>query len=144
MPSECQLDLFEHVAMAYGQTQSGRLSNTDLYKMAVGRAGHQDSVLKEKSPIGASKTPRNLVQRSIRWHQQTLRSKGLITKVDGQRGVWELTQSGKDKLRKVKPGAMVLGFSTNLGLAIWGDCKDVFSHLDEPICLALTSPPLPA
>jgi site-specific DNA-methyltransferase (cytosine-N4-specific) len=114
-----------------------------LYKMAVGRAGHQPKVLEEKVPVGIAKSPRSLVQRAIRWHQQTLRAQGLITKVSGVRGVWELTQSGKEKLRKIKSGAMVLGFSTDLGIAVWGSCIDVFSNLDEPICLALTSPPYP-
>ncbi len=143
MSSVIQLDLFDHVAMAYGQTKSGRLSNEDLYKMAVGRAGHEPKVLEDKVPIGIAKSPRSLVQRAIRWHQQTLRAQGLITKVSGVRGVWELTQSGKEKLKKIKSGAMVLGFSTDLGIAVWGSCIDVFSNLDEPICLALTSPPYP-
>lgn len=138
-----QIDLFEHVACAYAQPVSGRLTNDELYRMAAGRAGMEMAVLNERTPIGRTGTERSTVKRAIRWHQQTLRRLGLITRVDGARGVWELTEAGRSRLRKVQDGVGVLGFSTDLGIAIWSNCTRVFSRWDEPIFLALTSPPYP-
>jgi DNA modification methylase len=138
-----QKDLFEHVAAAYAQPRSGRLTNDELYRMVAGRAGIDSSLLDEKAPIGRSGAKRNVIKRSIRWHQQSLRQQDMIQRVEGSRAVWELTEAGRQKLRKVKDGVAVLGFSTNLGVAIWGNCNRVFDRWDEPIFLALTSPPYP-
>ena len=138
-----QIDLFEHVAEAYAQPRSGRLANEELYRMAAGRAGIPDEDMEAKQPIGRANTPRSPIKRAIRWHQQTLRSLGLIERVDGERGVWELTSAGKDKLRKIRDGVAALGFSTNLGMAVWGNANRVFERWNEPIFLCLTSPPYP-
>ena len=138
-----QLDLFAHVGCAYAQPASGRLSNAELYRIVAGRAGMPAEQVSAKSPIGRAATPRSVVQRAIRWHQQSLRALGLIEKVDGQRGVWELTAAGRSKLRKIRDDLGVVGFSTDLGLAVWSNCTRVFSRLDEPVFLALTSPPYP-
>lgn len=139
----CQIDLFEHVAGAFAQPVSGRLSNDELYRMAAGRAGVDAEDLNAKVPVGQTGAQRSLVKRRIRWHQQTLRQLGLLQKVEGERGVWELTETGKMKLRQIKDGVAVLGFSTELGVAIWGDARRVFQRWDEPIFLVLTSPPYP-
>lgn len=136
-----QLDLFT-VAESYAQPTSGRLSNDELYRIATGRAGIDRAFLESKTPIGKEGTPRNLLKREIRWHQQTLRQMGLLKRTSA-RGVWELTEAGKSKLRKIKSGISVLAFSTDLGIAIWGRCEDTFKNLAEPIFLALTSPPYP-
>ena len=138
-----QLDLFEHVAGAYAQPESGRLTNAELYRMAAGRAGIDACELDRETPVGRTGTKRSLMKRAIRWHQQTLRKLGLIERVDGKRAVWELTEAGKQKLRKVRDELCVLAFSTDLGIAIWGNATNVFSRWDEPIFLALTSPPYP-
>ena len=94
-----QLDLFEHVAGAYAQPESGRLTNAELYRMAAGRAGIDACELDRETPVGRTGTKRSLMKRAIRWHQQTLRKLGLIERVDGKRAVWELTEAGKQKLR---------------------------------------------
>lgn len=138
-----QIDLFEHVAGAYAQPKDGRLTNAELYRMAAGRAGVAPELINEKSPIGESGVQRSIAKRAIRWHQQSLKKLGLIDKVQGSRAVWELTEKGKNKLRNVQPGIRALGFSTNLGASIWGNCSDVFTRWDEPIFFALTSPPYP-
>ncbi|WP_321820815.1 MULTISPECIES: DNA methyltransferase [unclassified Burkholderia] len=142
LPNENQIDLFEHVGGAFAQPASGRLTNDELYRIAAGRAGVDAATLNETIPVGRAGVKRSVVKRKIRWHCQTLRRLGLIQRVDGERGVWELTETGRTRLRKVKDGVAVLAFSTNLGLAIWGDAKHVFERLDgEPICLGLFSPP---
>lgn len=142
-PNTLQLDLFEHVAAAYAQTKDGMLSNQDLYRMAVGRAGKGPDVLAARTPVGRAATPRNLEQRKVRWHQQTLKKLGLIEHVEGARGMWQLTEAGKQKLRTVRDDVAVLAVSTDLGVAILGNCRHVFDKWDEPIFLVLTSPPYP-
>ncbi len=143
-PNTNQLDLFEHVGGAYAQPASGRLTNDELYRIAAGRAAIDTATLEAKSPIGHDGTPRSVLKRKIRWFQQDLRKLGLIQHVEGERGVWELTDSGKSRLRMVKQDVAVLAFSTKLGIAIWGDAKHVFERLEgEPICLGLFSPPYP-
>lgn len=143
MTASRQIDLFAHVAASYAQPTSGRLTNEELYRMAAGRAGMDNSILNEKAPIGRAGAGRSVVKRSIRWHQQSLRKLGLIDRVEGSRAVWELTEAGRQKLRKIKDEVAVLGFSTDLGVAIWGNCNRVFDRWDEPIFLALSSPPFP-
>jgi len=138
-----QLDLFEHVFGAYGQPASGRLSNDELYRVAVGRAGLDRTELAKTSPVGRDAQPRSLLKRRIRWHQQTLRHMGILHKVDGSRGIWELTELGRSRLRAIKDGAAVVACSTDLGVAIWANCSTVFARWNEPIFLALTSPPYP-
>lgn len=137
-----QIDLFEHVGGAFAQPSDGRLTNDELYRIAAGRAGVDAVALNEKTPIGRAGVARSMLKRRIRWHQQSLRKLGLIQHVDGERGVWELTEAGRARLRKIRQGVAVLAFSTQLGIAIWGDARHVFERLDgEPICLGLFSPP---
>lgn len=143
VPTTNQIDLFEHVAGAFAQPVSGRLTNDELYRIAAGRAGVDAATLHARAPIGQAGAERSLVKRRIRWHQQTLRQLGLIRKVDGQRGVWELTEKGDNELRKIRNDVAVLAFSTDLGIAILGNARHVFQRWDEPIFLVLTSPPYP-
>jgi len=134
-----QMDLFAHVAAAYAD--SGLLGNEDLYTAIANRASIPDEALRARLPVGESGQEHNLLKRKIRWHQQTLKHLGLIKRVDGKRGLWQLTDAGEKKLRRAKPQVAMLAFSTDLGIAIWGSCERVFARLDEPIVLAVTSPP---
>ncbi|MRD49689.1 site-specific DNA-methyltransferase [Caenimonas koreensis DSM 17982] len=95
-----------------------------------------------KAAAPASCRDRNLVHRKMRWHQQTLRQLGLLEKVPGRRGVWQLKPQAKE-LTPARPGMVLVAFSTRLGLALWSSCHDVFPRIDEPIALLLTSPPYP-
>lgn len=126
VPTANQIDLFEHVAGAFAQQVSGRLTNEELYRIVTGRAGVEAATLHARAPVGRAGDERSLIKRRIRWHQQTLRQLGLIRKVDGQRGVWELTEKGDNELRKIRDGVAVLAFNTHLGIAILGDARRVF------------------
>jgi DNA modification methylase len=138
-----QIDLFEHVGAAYAQPRSGRLTNSELYRIAAGRAEVSSEQLEKTVPIGASCKQRSPLKRHIRWAQQNLRALGLIEKVKGQRAVWELTDAGHKKLRTVKHNLSAIAYNTDLGLAVWSYANEVFEKLDEPVFLALTSPPYP-
>lgn len=136
-----QIDLFQHVAGVYGQSHDSQIDNRTLYREVAKQVGNKEPG--KKAPIGKAASMRSPFQRKIRWQQQTLKTLGLLEKVKGKRGTWKLTEEGKKKLQPATPGVSMLAFSTNLGLAIWGDMAEVFNRLGEPIYLCLTSPPYP-
>lgn len=138
MSPDRQLDLFDHVGGAFAQPESGRLTMQELYRIAAGRAGISMADMSARSPVGEKKTQRSLLQRQARWHCQSLKNLGLLERVENERGVWQLTEAGKQKLRKARSGVSVLAFDTKLGIAIWGDAHQVFSAWNEPIFLCLT------
>lgn len=138
-----QIDLFSSVLHAYSVGRGSKLSNNDLYDLVADNAGITASEMEQRTPIGTSGQVHNLMARKIRWHQQTLKHAGILEKVDGARGIWQLTQPASEELSQIKSSVAVLGFSTDLGIAILGTCEHVFSHIDAPISLVITSPPYP-
>ena len=136
-----QLDLFKSVSDAYAE--HGRITNNDLYSHVAMSAGIDRDDIDCRIPIGEAKSPHSPIKRKVRWHQQDLRSMGLIERVDGERGVWQLTEKGRRKLRPIKTGIAMLAYSTDLGVAIWSNAEDAFSRFDVPITLCVTSPPYP-
>jgi len=143
MKSLQQMDLFRCVSESYAVVPDRPLDNSALYNIVAAKCGISTEKLSEKTAIGKAGAERSLIKRSIRWHQQTLKHMGLLEKVPAQRGLWQLTKEGKRKLHRAAPGVTLLAFSTDLGIAIWGDCRQVFSSLDVPIHLVITSPPYP-
>lgn len=139
-----QIDLF-HVLDAYNQA-GGTLDNQQLYGTVANMAGVPIDTLNHRAPVGETGQPRSLAKRKIRWHQQTLKNLGVLRRVEGLRGVWEVAKpldNTDDALHEPLPGVKLVAFSTDLGLALWANNADVFSALDEPISLCVTSPPYP-
>jgi len=136
-----QMDLFNAVLTVY--QDKGDVSNVELYGELVTRGVVESSELRAKAPVGRDGKLYSLGLRKIRWYQQTLKQLGLIEKVPGTRGAWRASMNlrEKDKLTPAPAGVALVAFSTKLGVALWGDCRTVFQSLDEPIHLALTSPP---
>lgn len=141
--SHRQFDLFSEVLHSYSAEREGVLDNATLYGDVIDRMGLPAEILSARVPVGQSQQPHNLLTRQIRWYQQTLKHAGILEKVDGERGVWRLTQPAGDDLNKISPNVSVVGFSTKLGIAILGTCETVFSRIDSPITLVITSPPYP-
>mgnify|MGYP005848793315 CR=1 FL=1 len=135
-----QLSLFDHVAAAYAESPVP-LSQERLYERISETAGikPEDWAQTEETPSGATFST---LKRDVRWHQQTLKHAGLLENT-GRRGHWTLTKTGRTKLRKVQPKASLVAFSTKLGVALWSLAEDVFSAIDTPITLCVTSPPYP-
>lgn len=139
-----QLDLFTKIGAAYLNTPSGVLDNESLYAAVASEGGISPSNFDEKVPVGVSGEKHNLLKRRIRWYQQDLKRMGLIERVPGkERGLWRLTEPTEKKLERALPEVAMVGFSTKLGVAIWGSCSRVFPHMESQINLVLTSPPYP-
>ena len=138
-----QMNLFSSVLHAYTKENDGLLDNSTLYESVAGAVGLSQGEASERLAIGKSCQKHNVFHRRVRWHQQTLKGLGIIKRVDDARGVWQLTRPAAKDLTRIDPTVAVLGFSTNLGIAILGSCDSVFASIDAPIVLAVTSPPYP-
>jgi DNA modification methylase len=138
-----QRDMFgiEHVVEAYRGRPDQPLTNAQLYKAISEIAGVSPAVFEERQPIGKSGQRHSLAGRKARWHQQSLRRMGVLEGVKGKRGVWRLTEEAKRELHPAKSGVKLLGYSTDLGVAIWGESQDIFRRLDVPVSLIFSSPP---
>ena len=138
-----QLDLFSSVLHAYSAQNSGVLNNETLYRAVADIAGVDDEESQARAPIGSSGQVHNVFERKLRWHQQTLKKAGILEHVPGERGVWRLTKPAGKDLNQIEPTVSIVGFSTELGIAILGSCDTVFQAIDAPITLVVTSPPYP-
>jgi len=138
-----QLNLFSSVMHAYAANDEGRLSNAEVYQTVAEVMGLSEDEANARVAIGKAGESRNALAQKVRWHQQTLKLAGILERVDGERGVWQLTRKASKDLSQIEPSVAVLGFSTDLGVAILGACEHVFSHIDAPITLVVTSPPYP-
>jgi site-specific DNA-methyltransferase (cytosine-N4-specific) len=138
-----QAELFNVIEQSYVK---GVLSNVALYSALAEAGVIKSDELSRREAVGAAGEQHSLVKREIRWYQQTLKQLGLLENT-GKRGEWRLTDAGmakvKRKLTPAAPATVLLGFHTKLGIALWSSCNDVFSRIDEPIALCLTSPPYP-
>ncbi|MBG6083085.1 site-specific DNA-methyltransferase [Rubrivivax gelatinosus] len=137
-----QLDLFDHVLDVYAAA-GGPVSNAALYQAVAGRAGLDRTEFERKEAIGRAGEQHSPLKRRVRWWQQSLRQLGLLERKADERGVWSITPKGKRKLTPAAAGRVLLGFSTDLGVALWASSNSVFASLDEPIALCLSSPPYP-
>lgn len=132
-----QADLFAAVAGAYASCSA--MSNEALYGAVAEKLRLDPNAT---APIGRAGVRRSLWKRKVRWQQQTLKAMGVLERVPGERGAWRLASS-ESGLSAAREGVSLLGFSTNLGLAVWGDCSTTLAGLDQPITLIVSSPPYP-
>ncbi|EPU1978668.1 DNA methyltransferase [Escherichia coli] len=138
MSNALELGLVKTIYEEFG----GNISNEELYERVAAKAGISSDVLNQLSEVGEAKTRHSLVKRKIRWYQQALKMMGVIERVD--RGVWKVVEPTKAGLHEADPDLCLLGFSTALGVGLWGDSRTAFSDgLGEPIHLVITSPPYP-
>lgn len=140
-----QADLFgiDEIASLYKANPDAALNNSTLYRLAAKKLGLNEDTLGDRVPVGASGQMHSLIHRKIRWFQQSLKHQRVLERVKGVRGVWRLTEEAKRDLHAAKPGVKLLGYSTNLGVAIWGPSGDIFKGLNVPVSLIFSSPPYP-
>lgn len=135
--------LLDAVAKAYAKADSSTMNNRTLFEMLADEQVVARDELARKSPVGRAGRRHSVMQRQLRWHQQTLKHLGLLERDPQRRGVWRLTGEGKRQFVCPAPRKVLLGFSTELGIALWASAEDAFSVIDVPLCLALASPPYP-
>lgn len=136
-----QLDLFGAMVGVY--LDGSPRSNDALYA-ELEASGHLSAKdLTTKVPVGKTGGCYSLAKRRVRWWQQHLKAKGIIERVPSERGTWRLTDRDSKGLTKAPPKVVMLGFSTDLGVALWGSCFDVFDAFTESIAVCITSPPYP-
>lgn len=139
-----QSNLTLPVLQAYMEVEV--LSNDQLYEFLVDGGHLEKSELETKTPVGSAGVPISVAKRRVRWWQQSMKQRGIIERVPNERGLWRLAAGLVDndkRLTPAPPGVMMIGCSTDLGVAIWGSCLDVFGQLEENIAVCITSPPYP-
>lgn len=145
-----QLHLFDPAALPaghrallshYASARNLSVSQDQLYTAEASRKGISIDELKSRKPIGKDAACHSAGTRQVRWWQQDLKQKGWLEPVPGNRGRWRLTEPARKALLPQTPGRVMLGYSTDLGVALWANCEDVMGNLDEPITLMLSSPP---
>lgn len=141
MSSPAQLDLFGSVIAAYMDGEPK--TNDELYASLEGLGLMSSAELEDKVPVGSRGALYSLAKRRIRWYQQTLREQGVLERVPGIRGSWRIAARDKNDLTRATPKVVMLGFSTEMGVALWGSCNDVFGALTDSIAVCITSPPYP-
>lgn len=95
---------------------------------------------REKTRAGGDQTYR-VFDQQVRWTRQTLVARNLV---DGKRGIWELTDEGRDRLTRARRGKVVLFYSLDNGLAFLGRAEDTAQIIaPDSLDLILTSPPYP-
>ncbi|MPS81670.1 MAG: site-specific DNA-methyltransferase [Achromobacter sp.] len=137
--SSAQLDLFQHVLDAYQVEGDRPLTNAKLYQSVARSAGLAAGEVERTVEISGSQ--HSPFKRAVRWVQQTMKHLGLLERQPGARGVWSLAQRNKDGLTAAPAGKRLVAFSTDLGIAIWGDSTQSFPRLGQPIHLVISSPP---
>lgn len=133
-------DLLTTVLEGYLSADAGELTNEQLYRALVDAGALPPKGQEKVAPVGEAGRRHDLDKRAVRWTQQTLKGMGLVERTD-ERGVWRLTRHTRTGLHEAAPGVKLVAFSTRLGLAVWGACESVLAGLDQPITLAVTSPP---
>jgi len=119
------------------------LDNASAYEAQARNEGIPLSDFKARVPIGKSSEQHSPAARRVRWWQQDLKAKGWLEPVPNMRGRWRLTEPARKALTPATPKRVLLACSTDLGVALWASCEDVFGRLNEPISLILSSPPFP-
>jgi site-specific DNA-methyltransferase (cytosine-N4-specific) len=118
----------------------GEVANDCLYAEVKESLGFTDDDYARRETIGRDTRKHCVATRAIRWYQQSLRRMNLVERVPGRRGVWRLRGALEKELTPAAAGMTLVGFSTQLGIALWSSC-DVFKDITEPCALVLTSPP---
>lgn len=134
-----QMALFDTVSQVYADHGEKPVPQQTLYHEVSDKLNLSKSQITERGTVHNGKTF-NVFHRDCRWAQQRLKLKGFLTRVD--RGMWQLTEAGKERLTEIQDGYVCLAFSTALGVCLWGDARTIGREvIDDQINLILTSPP---
>ncbi|WP_137917159.1 site-specific DNA-methyltransferase [Hydrogenophaga sp. 2FB] len=144
MPKNLQLSLFTAIQDTYREAANDApISNAYLYGSLIERGVVTHDEIHERVPVGRAGALHSVGARKVRWLQNTMRSMGVLERVDGMRGRWRISPDAKKRLTQVPEGVTMLAFESKFGFAIWSDCRTFFSGINEEIHAVISSPPYP-
>ncbi len=121
------------------EDRGGSARPKDVYGEVADRLGLDPDFRREKRSCADQEY--SVFEQQVRWTRQTLVAKELIA---GKRGVWDLTDKGREKLTRINRGKVVLIYSLDDGLAFLGHAEEAAGVIEpESLSLILTSPPYP-
>lgn len=131
-----QLPLLEELEQCGGKARPG-----EIYARLAERMGLSSDALEHERHCGNGRTYR-VFEQQVRWTRQTAVMQGLIT--NAERGIWELADPAYDKLLRARRGQLVLIYSLDEGLALWGHAEDAAGAIEKgSLSLIMLSPPYP-
>ncbi len=131
-----QLPLLEELEQCGGKARPG-----EIYARLAERMGLSSDALEHERHCGNGRTYR-VFEQQVRWTRQTAVMQGLIT--NAERGIWELADPAYEKLLRARRGQLVLIYSLDEGLALWGHAEDAAGAIEKgSISLIMLSPPYP-
>lgn len=119
------------------------LTNEELYREVQTRLSISDSEFSKKEKFGSDAVAHNKLKHRIRWFQQTLKAMNVIERLSNGRSLWRHCRKNKAGLSEAREGAHLVAFSTDLGVAIFGNSMTILPGNTEPVHLCVTSPPYP-
>lgn len=121
------------------EDSGGRARPRDIYGQIADKLNLDPNVREEKRSGGDQSY--KVFDQQVRWTRQTLVAKELVA---GEKGIWELTDKGKEKLTRVNRGKTILIYSLDNGLAFLAHAEEAAGAIEpESLSLILTSPPYP-
>lgn len=141
MTESAQTTIYRAVIDAYARSGGDDVPNGLLYREVAQAVGMPTDEFHRREPVGRSGARHSRATRTARFVQQTLKLRGVLERAPGTRGVWRLTEHGKQHLHRIERGPVIVAFSTRLGVAVWADSIAGIKALRETISLVVTSPP---
>lgn len=83
-PGQGELFAVEQIANIYKANPDQPLTNQALYEIISNQLGVSKEAMIERVPVGASGAKHSLVQRAVRFCQQSLKALGVIERVHGE------------------------------------------------------------
>ncbi|MAM83251.1 MAG: DNA methylase [Acidobacteria bacterium] len=134
LQSMLQLPLLEAI-----ERNGGKARPRDLYAELADDLGLDTSARDETRECADQSY--NVFEQQVRWTRQTAVANGLIA---GERGVWEITDAGREKIARIDRGKVVLIYSMDNGLAFLAHAEDAATAIEpNSLSLVMTSPPYP-
>lgn len=123
-------------------SHGGRASPRQVYDQ-VADAMALDDTGRSEAKACADGSSYRVFEQQVRWARQTARANGLIA-AGSDRGVWELTEQGYEKLGRIRRGVAILVYSVDNGIGLWAHAEDAADQIENgSVKLVMTSPPYP-
>ena len=121
------------------EDKGGSARPRDVYGEIAERLNLDPDVREETRKAGGQEYA--VFDQQVRWTRQTLVAKELVA---GKRGIWELTDKGREKLTRIRRGKAILIYSLDNGLAFLAHAEEAADAIEpESLSLIFTSPPYP-